>query len=136
MFGFPGEKISDIYETLSLVDKIKDICPKAFIGFNAFYPTPRTPAFRQLEENGEELPKTLEEFRQFNYLERLDPKVLDIYFTSYMLFFILEEKGVYYRPQQKLFNLLKPYLLFKFKRKKFGNPIGVKLTQAFFKPGH
>lgn len=80
MAGIPGEKIEEVFDTLDLIEKIKNIDPKHFIiGPQIFRPYPGSKLFDEAVEKGLQIPKTLKDWtdnKLITYLTVVDKKFL------------------------------------------------------------
>lgn len=74
MVGFPTETFDDVKKTISLMIRLKDENPQATIlGLKILSLYPGTTLFEELKKTGYEVPKKLEDWIYFDYMEPHNP---------------------------------------------------------------
>lgn len=102
MIGFPTETKEEIFMTLNLIDKIKEINPKTTHVLNIFYPYPGLALFDEAVKYGWEMPKSLEEWSvirddvNLSYINDMW-ELRSIYFSGYLAFGTVASARTYYQ---------------------------------------
>lgn len=139
MMGFPQEKPEDFNQTLSIMDKIHSISPKAEMMMFTFTPFPGTELFEESMRQGLEVPKSLEEWGHYKYEHSITPwlsesqkKLFDT--LSYLSWFAFAPgiEAKLRKPHLKAaFKVLRAVALFRWKHRIFSLPIEWKLVDKF-----